>query len=43
MTQLGTELSHSAERKSWTEAKILAEALRLALDNLKSFVASWRQ
>jgi hypothetical protein len=42
MIQLGGELIDSVDRKNWTEAKILTEALRLALDNLKSFVATWR-
>jgi signal transduction histidine kinase/CheY-like chemotaxis protein len=42
MSQLGAELIESVDRKNWTEAKILAEALRLALENLKSFVATWR-
>ena len=43
MTQLSGELADSVDRKKWTESKILTEALRLALDNLKSFVAAWRQ
>lgn len=38
MAQLSTELVDVAEKSNWTEGKILIEALRLALDSVKSFV-----
>jgi HPt (histidine-containing phosphotransfer) domain-containing protein len=37
MTQLSRELVNVADKSNWTEGKILVEALRLALDNVKNF------
>jgi hypothetical protein len=38
MSQLSSELANVAENSNWTEGKIMIEALRLALDSVRSFV-----